>query len=285
MLSFPNIFLVSLLFYSKLRKVNLKRCFHQTDSKLSSFQRQLNLYGFKKVFRGEDKDCYFHLLFQKGRDDLLPSLKRPPSRKRKKLQSRSEDEEENWNEDDVIDSQNQNLLKKSSKPLPLQDQEYNTPFSFNTPFAGECNTVPETYLQPLFSRRSADQQEPIHPFPIHLPYVPFPAAAIPGQLNGFLPVLSSSSSVPPPASLGISSLPFHPFLPPYSPWGYYPLQQLEDNNSHSDQHSSAIIFSPQQQSTSVGNSSSPTLPNQAFHENEPSAPKGNNAHQRDEEDI
>lgn len=44
--------------------------------KLSSFQRQLNLYGFKKIFRGEDKDCYFHPLFQREHKDLLSQLRR-----------------------------------------------------------------------------------------------------------------------------------------------------------------------------------------------------------------
>lgn len=55
------------------------------DNKLSSFQRQLNLYGFKKIFRGEDKDCYFHPLFQKFRKELLFNIRR--GLKRHEIQS------------------------------------------------------------------------------------------------------------------------------------------------------------------------------------------------------
>lgn len=31
-------------------------------TKFTSFQRQLNLYGFKRITQGLDKDCYYHKL-------------------------------------------------------------------------------------------------------------------------------------------------------------------------------------------------------------------------------
>jgi hypothetical protein len=43
-------------------------------SKLTSFQRQLNLYGFKRISSGEDKGGYYHEFFLRGMPFLLPRL-------------------------------------------------------------------------------------------------------------------------------------------------------------------------------------------------------------------
>lgn len=48
------------------------------ETKLTSFQRQLNLYGFRRLAKGEDQGCYFHPRFQRGRRDLLHEIKRLP---------------------------------------------------------------------------------------------------------------------------------------------------------------------------------------------------------------
>lgn len=50
------------------------------ETKLTSFQRQLNLYGFRRIARGPDQGCYFHPKFQKNRRDLLPEVKRLPAK-------------------------------------------------------------------------------------------------------------------------------------------------------------------------------------------------------------
>ena len=54
----------------------MPRYFNQT--KMTSFQRQLNLYGFKKLTAGPDKGAYYHELFLRGK----PSLSRCMSRMR-----------------------------------------------------------------------------------------------------------------------------------------------------------------------------------------------------------
>lgn len=47
-----------------------------TLSKISSFQRQLNLYGFKRLTRGGDRGCYYHELFLRGHPWLLGRMHR-----------------------------------------------------------------------------------------------------------------------------------------------------------------------------------------------------------------
>jgi hypothetical protein len=46
------------------------------QSKLASFQRQLNLWGFQKVVNGPDRGGYYHELFLRGRPDLAPLMLR-----------------------------------------------------------------------------------------------------------------------------------------------------------------------------------------------------------------
>jgi hypothetical protein len=45
-------------------------------SKLASFQRQLNLYGFQRLTVGLDQGSYYHELFIRGRPDLVPQIQR-----------------------------------------------------------------------------------------------------------------------------------------------------------------------------------------------------------------
>jgi hypothetical protein len=44
-------------------------------NKIESFQRQLNMYGFKRVSRGEDIGAYFHPMFIRGKRHLLRHVK------------------------------------------------------------------------------------------------------------------------------------------------------------------------------------------------------------------
>jgi hypothetical protein len=46
------------------------------QSKLASFQRQLNLYGFQRLTKGNDKGGYYHEYFLRGRTDLCAKIHR-----------------------------------------------------------------------------------------------------------------------------------------------------------------------------------------------------------------
>jgi len=48
--------------------------FRQT--KFSSFQRQLNIYDFKRLTKGPDAGAYYNELFLRGREDLCPAMNR-----------------------------------------------------------------------------------------------------------------------------------------------------------------------------------------------------------------
>ena len=45
-------------------------------SKLTSFQRQLNLYGFRRITKGEDQGSYYHPKFQKGKPNSVSEIRR-----------------------------------------------------------------------------------------------------------------------------------------------------------------------------------------------------------------
>ena len=47
-----------------------------TDTKMTSFQRQLNLYGFRRVIKGEEQGCYFHPQFHRDHPELISDIRR-----------------------------------------------------------------------------------------------------------------------------------------------------------------------------------------------------------------
>mmetsp|Transcript_8920 Transcript_8920/g.21802 ORF Transcript_8920/g.21802 Transcript_8920/m.21802 type:complete len:239 (-) Transcript_8920:140-856(-) len=57
--------------------------------KFSSFQRNLNLYGFTKVRRGPDTDMYAHQSFIRGKPELLLNLRKCSATSRRKIQASS----------------------------------------------------------------------------------------------------------------------------------------------------------------------------------------------------
>ena len=59
---------------------------------LSSFQRQLNLYGFKRVISGRDSGAYYHELFLQGKPNMCLLMRRvglPKGDDRRKMRSKN----------------------------------------------------------------------------------------------------------------------------------------------------------------------------------------------------
>lgn len=50
--------------------------FWHAENKYSSFQRQLNLYGFRKLVRGNEAGGYMHPLFERGKPEQLSQVRR-----------------------------------------------------------------------------------------------------------------------------------------------------------------------------------------------------------------
>ena len=57
----------------KFRDISLPKYYRH--SKMTSFQRQLNLYGFQKINHGEEVGAYFHPLFVRGKRELVKDIK------------------------------------------------------------------------------------------------------------------------------------------------------------------------------------------------------------------
>jgi len=67
------------------------------QSRLSSFQRQLNLYGFTRIVSGPDASGYYHELFLKGRPALCTHMRRvgiPKGVDRRKIKSNTVNKKE-----------------------------------------------------------------------------------------------------------------------------------------------------------------------------------------------
>ena len=60
----------------RFQNESLPKYFQHT--RFASFQRQLNLYGFRRISKGGSQGCYFHPSFRRGRQDLLAGVKRLP---------------------------------------------------------------------------------------------------------------------------------------------------------------------------------------------------------------
>ena len=67
--------------------------------KIASFQRQLNLYGFKRITDGPDTGGYWHRKFVRGRRDLVVKLKRKSTSEAKRLIQEKKEAEEEANDD------------------------------------------------------------------------------------------------------------------------------------------------------------------------------------------
>lgn len=94
------------------------------DQKFSSFQRQLNLYGFRKVHKGPDTGGYTHQFFKRGEPELLDVIRRSPqssSRGRSSRQrqpSYDDDNEPDEEDEDEREEDDDELYSNASEQAP-----------------------------------------------------------------------------------------------------------------------------------------------------------------------
>lgn len=103
-----------------VNNVLLKYFRHQ---KFSSFQRQLNLYGFRKVHKGPDTGGYTHQFFKRGRPELLDVIRRSPqsssrSRSSRQRQPSYDDENEAEEEEESREEDDEDAYSNPSEQTP-----------------------------------------------------------------------------------------------------------------------------------------------------------------------
>lgn len=100
-------------------------------SKLASFQRQLNLYGFQRLTRGRDRGGYYHELFLHNRTFLAHSIQRIKVKGTGvRARSNPDQEPDFWampwvNNDSAMIGETHHQLPVSSMAAPSQSMHYN----------------------------------------------------------------------------------------------------------------------------------------------------------------
>jgi hypothetical protein len=237
------------------------------------------LYGFRKVFRGEDKDCFFHELFQRGRSDLLPGLKRPPLKKKKKLKSRSADEYDHENKQETIDQPAEKSFKNQSKSTNVHLDEsspHNTVVNVPTGFSGDEMNGDSFHSGNIAT--GFHNPPPNHPFHLPVAYSHYTNPAFP-NFSGSVHFSTSTSSDA--ASQEILPPAHHLYIPPFSPWWYY--ARNSGSNPQFSSESQQSLPSSHPPSSIMGSS---LATNEEFLENHrPPTTEDDNSHQlQDDED-
>ena len=120
-------------------------------SKIASFQRQLNLYGFQRLTRGRDRGGYYHELFLKGRTFLAHNIHRIKV-KGTGVRARSNPEQEpnfwemNWVSDETSSSESSQPRAQQIAPLP--DTVAQVVQSIICSSTGQCGGQLPLQLQP-----------------------------------------------------------------------------------------------------------------------------------------
>lgn len=126
--------------------------------KFSSFQRNLNLYGFTKVRRGPDTDMYAHQSFIRGKPELLLNLRKCSSASRRKMSSASSNSSESCDSSSSSGMRNQHTTFKKEpqviSPRTIVDPFLQTANASSKLMSYEQNTGQTwlTFHQPLMPK-------------------------------------------------------------------------------------------------------------------------------------
>jgi hypothetical protein len=222
-------------------------------NQISSVQRQLNLYGFKCVSRGEDKGAFFHPKFRRGDWEIVKKITRYAPIKKP---------------DDLMDPTRPDEQMDGS---PVQvDNNFNN----STPSTSSTNAGTSTQPEPhsLYQHHISAQAFQSYANTYHRPYDPFGYNEIP-------PFISHSHQLQEP--------PKHPIYatghrPPAWAWNGGPvpshyannflhMKQTGENNLNEYRQSVNAVQQTVQQTTSQSNEPQPSsqaqqLPKQLSHQ-------------------
>ena len=152
--------------------------------KWSSFQRQLNLYGYKKYLSGNDLDSYSHPFFVRDRQDLLLQMKRI-KKKASSSSSKSSQSKVSLQTVDAIDDISQETLTKNiSYPSGSSSASKKNPVP--PPSSSErVNTVPPNttgkFSHPFMKLSSPNSSSHIPQFQMPVMHPQFYPPTFPGQ--------------------------------------------------------------------------------------------------------
>ncbi|GMH81757.1 hypothetical protein TrST_g11966 [Triparma strigata] len=103
-------------------------------TKFSSFQRNLNLYGFSKVIRGIDRGSYFHPCFARGEESSFSVVKRVKKQRKKRETTHAPAKSSG--------SSSPGNSGSSSDPLPNDNKNNEYHFNSNTTNWNPCSANP-----------------------------------------------------------------------------------------------------------------------------------------------
>lgn len=98
-------------------------------SKLPSFQRQLNLYGFQRLTRGKDRGGYYHELFLRGKQFLAHSIQRIKVKGTGVRARSNPDQEPDFWSMPWVEGSSSAVARTARKPQP----QVHTSFPYNMP--------------------------------------------------------------------------------------------------------------------------------------------------------
>merc|ERR1712196_589205 len=109
----------------KITKEILPKYFRQ--SKLASFQRQLNLYGFSRINKGQSQGAYQNSFFKRNRKDLLCNVKRLPGKGARATKAAAYNIHINDNDNNYNNNNNNNSIRENDKIIGDKKVQLHSP--------------------------------------------------------------------------------------------------------------------------------------------------------------
>jgi len=121
------------------------------QTKIASFQRQLNMYGFKRLTKGPDKGGYYHRFFMRKNPELACNIDRTKTKGRKVPKSTTGEMEPNFYVSSSC-SQNRDEITESQSRVTLHEEEKKGALSTSTILNYGRDQPPSPLMQTIFEQ-------------------------------------------------------------------------------------------------------------------------------------